>query len=183
MVKAIAVGNVTFHKALTIFIVSLLLVGIVATTVLRTHRSDHAKGLPALLKTPADKYSVLSSQVKANEVPWILDSRRLADGHVLTIWDADTEANRIACGKEWSESTSYHAFCVDLPDEKVLAVELIGLNAALITYVPVSRIAKVSVGEKVRIKMGEIWGNGVVRALPRFERVVSETEPQTALMR
>jgi hypothetical protein len=174
MVKELKVGNLVLEKASVVFWAILL--GMVAMVIIFAFgpRPIHANSLPTAIQTSAEKYAVYSSGLKVNEVPWIFDGHRLAKGKVLAVWDADTEANRIACGSEWSALPGYRTLCIDISNQKILAVQHSDLKIHLVTYVPVSRIAKVRLGETVLIKMGEIAGNRVVHALPSFVRTLPD---------
>jgi hypothetical protein len=49
----------------------------------------------------------------------------------------------------WKRRPSHRGLCTNLPDLKIVAVRLTDFNNFAITFVPVSRIAKVSAGDDV----------------------------------
>jgi hypothetical protein len=149
----------------------LLVCAIAVVGVSKSHGSvKDAEPFPLL--TAQDVYAVQSSYLKQNEAPWLFDGERSADGKIVAIWDADTDANKAACANEWKASTVYRPLCMELQSQKIISVEVAGLTTRVVTYVPVSRIAKLDVSDQVRIRMGDISGDAVTHALPSFVRVV-----------
>ena len=138
----------------------------------KSHGSVYQEAGAVPLLTAKDVYTVQNSYLKKNEAPWLFDGERWAEGKILAIWDADTDANRAACANEWKESRTYRSLCMDLQGQRIISVDVAGFTTRLVKYVPVSRIAKVDVSDQVRIKMGEISGEEVTQALPSFVRVL-----------
>jgi hypothetical protein len=166
------VENPVLRKAAVAF--SAVFLGLVALTLNfgLIHGPTHASGFSENVQTRTAKYSAYGSSLYANEVPWIFDGRHREKGKVLAVWDADTAENRTACKNEWRRSSAYYALCTDISNQKILVVELSELEIPLVAYVPVSRIAKVDLGEIALIRMGSISGDSTVHALPSFIRTL-----------
>lgn len=154
---------------------TLLCAILVAIGVNKSHGSVRDADAAYPLLTANDIYAVQSSNLKKNEAPWLFDGEHWADGKIVAIWDADTEANKTACATAWKASDAFRSLCLDLSSQKIISVDVSGFDLRLVTHVPVSRFAKVEVNDQVRIKMGEISGDKVTHALPSFVRVLSET--------
>lgn len=174
--KEIGMKSARFRKAGWIIGGILLCAILAAIGVEKSHGSVRQEVGSIPLLTAKDIYTVQSSLLKNNEAPWFFDGKRRADGKVVAIWDADTDANKSACANEWKGSTTYRSLCLDLQSQKIISVDVSGLNTRLVTYVPVSRIVKVDVSDQVRIQMGEISGDKVTHVLPSFVRVLRDTE-------
>jgi len=180
MTTEIEIKPALFRKAAWVIPAILLCAILAAMGVDKTHGSVRQGTEAFSLLTAKDAYAVHSSHLKKNEAPWLFDGERQVDGKVLSIWDADTDANKSACAKEWKESTTYRSLCMGLQSQKIISVDVAGLNTRLVTYVPVSRVAKVEVSDQVRIKLGEISGDKVTHVLPSFVRVLRFTENRQA---
>ena len=113
----------------------------------KSHGSVHQEAGAVPLLTEKDVYTVQNSYLKKNEAPWLFDGERWAEGKILAIWNADTDANRAACANEWKESRTYRSLCMDLQGKRIISVDVAGLTTRVVTYVPVSRIAKVDVSD------------------------------------
>jgi hypothetical protein len=180
MIKEIWIKSALFWKTAWGIPGILLCAILVVIGVEKSHGSVNQDAGSIPLLTAKDIYAVQSSQLKKNEAPWLFDGERQADGKVVAIWDADTDANKSACANEWKESATYRPLCMDLKNQKIISVDVSGLNTPLVTYVPVSRVAKVEISDQVRIKMGEISGDKVTRLLPSFVRVLRDTDKRKA---
>ena len=176
MMKEFGIKPDLFLNAVWVIGGILLCAILAAVGVGKSHGSVNQDPEAVPLLTAKDTYSVQSSHLKKNEAPWLFDGERRVDGKVLAIRDADTDANKSACANEWKESTSYRSLCMGLQGQKIMSVDVSDLNIRLVTYVPVSRVAKVDINDQVRIKMGEISGDNVTHVLPVFVRVLRNTE-------
>jgi hypothetical protein len=164
--------NPVLRKAAVVFSAILLGVAALVLSFGLVRSPTHASGFSAIVQSRTAKYSAYGSSVYAKEVPWIFDGRHREKGKVLAVWDADTAENRTACKNEWNRSSAYYTLCTDISNQKILVVELSGLEIPLVAYVPVSRIAKVDLGEIALIRMGNISGDSVVHALPSLIRTL-----------
>lgn len=170
MIKEIGLTPALVHKAGWVTS-GLLVCAIAVVGVSKSHGSVNDAESFSLL-TAQDVYAVQSSTLKTNEAPWLFDGERSADGKIVAIWDADTNVNKAACANEWKESNIYRPLCTELQSQKIISVELAGLATRVVTYVPVSRIAKLELSDEVRIRMGGISGDAGTHALPSFVRVL-----------
>jgi hypothetical protein len=125
----------------------------------------------------AEKYTMYTGHIDRHELPWIFDGKQISKGIALRIADANTKANQEACANEWKRSPGHRGLCTGLADLKIVAVRLTDFNSSAVAFVPVSRIAKISAGDDVPIRMGKVASDKAVRSLPEFVRVVSKPEP------
>jgi hypothetical protein len=129
--------------------------------------------VPVLVGEKA-KYQSFSGQLTPHEIPWIFDGEQRKQGKILAVWSANSERNASACKNEWEKKNAYLAMCGNLGDQTILAVQFDGISPPLVTYVPVSRIALVDVGQKVLVRMGRITGDGAVHSLPVYIRTLND---------
>lgn len=146
---------------------------IISITTVSTSDAKERVQKPADKSTAMARYEPISGDIDPEEMPEIFDGKKNMTGVVIGVADADTFKTRKACDEVWSAYENYQALCVGLKDQKILTVKLDQFSQPVMAHVPISKIAKVNVGEKVLIQTGIIEFDGSVRALPRYLRTIA----------
>ncbi|WP_151633246.1 hypothetical protein [Noviherbaspirillum aerium] len=127
------------------------------------------------------QYHLHNGKLSSRDFPYIFDGKQIRIVKIREIRDADTEANRAACAKEWRRIPAYRQLCLNLSDHRILDVQLVEFPVPLTVQVPVIRIAKVDVGQSALVKMPEITPAEGVKSLPAFVGMLSASHLRHAL--
>ncbi|WP_194725732.1 hypothetical protein [Noviherbaspirillum malthae] len=127
------------------------------------------------------QYRLYNARLSKSDFPYVFDGRQVRMVKVLNIKDANTEANKAACAKEWRTLAAYRQLCLGLSDHRILDVEVTQYPIPISMQVPVVRIAKVNIGQHALVRMPEISPTEAVKSLPTFLGMLADREFRRSL--
>lgn len=133
--------------------------------------------------SPLAEFPPYSGRSGPSDIAALFDGRREKFGTVLANWRADSMTTGAACKSALSANRGYYPPCADLFNQRIIAVHVDDLQPPLVVYVPVSRIATIANGQRVRIRMGQVTADGKVHALPRFDQALPAASGATHELR
>ena len=126
-------------------------------------------------------YRLQGTKLNSKDISYVFDGKQIRLVKILDIRDANTEANKASCAKEWKNVDAYRQLCLSLADHRILDVEVLQYPIAISRQVPVIRIAKVTIGHHAFVKMPEILPSEVVKSVALFMGMHSNSDLRRAL--
>lgn len=164
------------HRITTAIVVTASLAALAIAFSLPVMLSDAVKSPAPFATVDRDqqtRYVPFSGAIEPAEYARVFNGKKNVTGSVINIADASTNETKKACMEDWPASSAYHVLCDGLADQIILTVKLDLFSMPVTTYVPVSKIAKVHVGEKILIQSADIKSDGEIRALPKYLRTMA----------